>query len=456
MINSATVHVWLPMESTGFNGFIEHAKAKLYKAGTSGHAAIELMFDKNEENTNLVDQYIKGTTIPYQENETHYSLYWSFYSGVLNDAPFYFGNYKGDCLDSQRNRDQIWSEKFKDVFQPKDEEIHPNFVRFIKSVPYVSTISKIPFFEQTCSLLGLDKYPQSYTRTLGIREIQHTSFLESKKNALMDRLLETSGEEQEKIYDRILNAENESKSLGRTPDHSFKFSIQSSVKQDGLILENMLRQMRTIVDKNASFDLYSLNCSETALQILSAGNSLTSSIFNKRGLFFKVANPYLVAELCEKYETTLKFQLMEAPRLKKVKTSDSESNFGNNYNFYQEITDKCPMDALSRCHSELSSNAEKIPYLSSKVISELHGILSDHTAEFACQIYNENGEIELIDPKLLLNQIRQQSFEKARALNVIKDSKNTSNDEININIIDNKANSQNPKKRKREVFDSLN
>lgn len=419
MINSAIVHVWFPMEPTGFNGFIEHAKAKLYKSGTSGHVALELCFEKNEKNSALVKSYINSTGIPCEENEKYYSVYWSFYSGLLTNTPFYFGSFQGDCLDSYFHRNQIWSEQSKEIFQPKEEVITPNLLRFIQSVPYLRSLNKIPYFEKICTLLGIDKHPKPYLRTLGIREITHSTFLESRKSEIMDELV-TNGATDESIalLDKIVKIQEDSKSLGRNPDHSFHFSIQSPNNKDGFILEAMLKKMSSIVCADKPFELYGLNCSETALQILSSGDNLSPSIFDKRGLFFKAANPYLVAQLCEKYNDDLNLGLLEVPLRKKIKLEDKKCNNANDDILYYPINETCPLDALSRCQSELDSSKEKIPYLPSGTISDLHELLSDKTAEFACQIHNStDGEIELVDPKILLNSVKKRSFEKANKLN---------------------------------------
>lgn len=456
MINSAIVHVWLPTDLESKSGVLEHLKARLYKAGTYGHVSLELIIPKNEKSIEIIEKYLGDSRIPHFETEckSSYKVYWSFYPTTL------------ETLEEDQNkfygkRNTEWAQKYKCYFNPPSEVIEPKLNRFIENTPYLKYISKIPGFMRFLKFSGFDNFPPPYQRTMGIKSIEHRSLLLAKTSSLEKEKLALTKQRSENLppsEKAILSAKlyklevecnkikRECTTTGKPADHVFHIPATLYGSSSELSFIEMIKKMRTIdINSGGKFDLYSLNCSETVLRILSAG-TFSTSIFEERGWIFKSANPNLVKNLCEKYITEFQVNdtIVKAPPLKKIRLCNTKIN-------YTEISEPCSIEALGKCNILLNSNDATIPYLSSNMISELHQLLSDDTADFACQVYNEKGEVELVDPKILLNEIRMQAFEKA---NLFKNKNNNKNIDI-IDTINENTNSQNPKKRKREMVDGL-
>jgi hypothetical protein len=442
MINTASVHIWLPLDSKdNANDFLELARSKILKSGTVGHVSLELEIEKNEYTTDLVETYLSGTKIPHellpinlrdssllnspeQSENRYYRIYWSFYSGSLTDSPYSYGKFIGDCMDKYNNRGITPNPKYASYFQTKTESVKPNLIKFAKSIPFLSTVMKLPMLEQTMKLFGLDNFPAPYDRKLGIKEIKHVTHLKSKRDALFNELeilndkkcsiskaIKTVYADEEKesynlqiseinkniddVMDTLISVEDQCSSKGETADAIFKFPIKISDLSNGLDFELLLKKMREIEENDSAFDLYNLNCSETVLQILSSGTNTTPSIFDRRGLIFKIANPYHVKDLCEQYANEMSTSIVNEDREYKGEPAIKKRKLGI-IEACLTLQSECPNKALTKLTYIFQNRDDTIPCLTADTLLELNDILNDGNADFACLIYTSETESRMV------------------------------------------------------------
>jgi hypothetical protein len=97
---------------------------------------------------------------------------------------------------------------------------------------------------------------------------------------------------------------------GESPDNLITLPLNQALfeqgRLEGLDVENMLKEMRKIVDSRKSFNLNSYNCSNTVSEILAAGASKVKkdNIFKDRALF-RYATPHQVKNNCFNYLRSL-------------------------------------------------------------------------------------------------------------------------------------------------------
>lgn len=111
--------------------------------------------------------------------------------------------------------------------------------------------------------------------------------------------------------DMINQLSGQSYFLGKQPDHTLTLPIKTFIK-DGLDPVAMLNQMANIAHETQRFDLISYNCSNTTMEILSAGAGEKSWIFNQ-GELGTVFTPHIVYMRTREYLNELNDPYYEKP-----------------------------------------------------------------------------------------------------------------------------------------------
>lgn len=262
MLASANVHIWTPYDSEPIFSFLELAKSKLFNSKTQGHAALELLLPINSYSKMLIQQYIQGTSIQgtsidfsILEKENKYRIYWSF--------AHLMGNYENDRLIQGTRREVQWDPHFEKYIEPGVETVEPNLIKLIETVPFLSRIDSYLHLKKMIRTAGLENFPPAYDKKLAPYGIYHTTYHEAHKRT------------SEKVD------EQDFYSLGIPADHLHVFPLSlEEGEEHSLSLERMLKKMKQYDEEKVQFDLYGVNCSETVLNILAAGDRSENSLFS--------------------------------------------------------------------------------------------------------------------------------------------------------------------------------
>ncbi len=302
--SSAEIYTWgSEVDATNLGPNI---KAKLQ--GTAiGHVSIALRFPVDKRGDKLIQDYCESAGIPYDVKEVtvtrtlfdkegkaidtppetpdayhakYYEVYFSWWphSGPLSSK---VGDYS---LGHSLEEDEIFERSGTDFkwdprFVSEDLEIDH---RKQRTLPPEIIVRPIP--EKEAELLGkkaekLREYARlrNLYRKL-INEEYQLKRVDEKTEAQRDRFYKKIGPEIKQQKDKIealerdLGAELMRKYIvrGLPPKHGITLPI-AEPGQEGLALEDMLKEMKATVENKKAFGLYSRNCARTTRNIVAAG-----------------------------------------------------------------------------------------------------------------------------------------------------------------------------------------